>query len=162
MGGELTLHPGLEGGNQCLIPLPQDGKAAAPVFADPQNTPSGRSVVLAEDDPQVRSVLASVLDSAGYIVHQAGTDDDLLELARRRGSSVDLFIIDSDLPHRTGLECLRLLRADGARQPALLISGSPDEAEEAQTVPDLEFLSKPFQLDQMLGAILRLLSPLRA
>jgi DNA-binding response OmpR family regulator len=111
-------------------------------------------VVLAEDDPELRSALASVLGVAGFVVEPYATGSELGErlLGRLAESSArpDVVVTDICLPGCTGLEVLKALRH--------CKSGSLDPTVGTER-PDLgavAFLSKPFDLAAFLSTVRRL------
>lgn len=126
----------------------------APSGAPPQQGPApaeprgrGELVLLAEDAPYVRALLATELERLGYTVAAAADGDELMRLYEERRPAVRLLVLDDDLPHRTGGECLRRIRRRGDRVAAILISGA---AESRRRRSDLAArrLDKPFTLPQ--------------
>ncbi len=106
----------------------------------------GETILLAEDDPFVRETLTSALRLFGYEVLQATTGEELLSVYRQYVDTIQLLIFDVDLPKRSGLECLRDIRAEGATIPAIIVTGSVDPDIESQVDSDTLFLRKPLQL----------------
>lgn len=103
------------------------------------------TVVVVEDNPVIRDVLERVIVDMGAEVvarsNAVGLEETLAELGR-----VDLLIFDIDLPERTGVDCLRDLRAAGDSTPCLLITGglSDHPVQEATG-----FLRKPFRIEEL-------------
>ena len=109
----------------------------------------GGLIVLAEDQQQVREIVAGTLVSLGYTVVQAADGKALLELSEQHRGRIHLFVINVDLPKRNGLDCLRLMRAKGLRAPAIVITGNVDAQVDAQVDPDTIVLGKPFQMSEL-------------
>lgn len=79
-----------------------------------------------------------------------------MEAYRERQDELGLVILDIDLPRRSGLECLREIRARDASIPVILISGNPEfEMSEERRVT---FLQKPFALSELSELVARTIS----
>jgi CheY-like chemotaxis protein len=103
------------------------------------------TIVLAEDDDDIRFVAARILRGAGYTVIEAG--DGAAALQAVRGARPDAVVSDIDMPVMTGVELCQVLRAhdDTKNLPVVLVSGSLQPGDtrpfEAHATA---FLSKPF------------------
>lgn len=109
----------------------------------------GEMILLAEDNKQVRNVIAATLVSLGYEVLQAADGDAILEIVQQRGQEIELFIIDVDLPKRSGLDCLRTIRTEGSQTPAIVITGSPEVKLDDEPHEHTLLLPKPFSMNQL-------------
>lgn len=83
-----------------------------------------RTVLLVDDDPHIRQVLAFAFDKAGMQVIEAA--DGVEALARAADSGPDLVILDINMPAMDGLEVCRRLRAE-SEVPILFLSSRDDE-----------------------------------
>jgi PAS domain S-box-containing protein len=105
-------------------------------------------LLLVEDDPSVREVLAEYLENQGYTVLSADDGEEGLEVARREGCAVDLVLTDVVMPRMNGVELARLLRDEFPHIKVLLISGHTKDrkrvVEESLKWPSCSFLQKPF------------------
>ena len=136
------LLPALAADVQAVRP----GPAAAPAAAAPAglagSVPGGTAVLLVEDDPSVRLLLARTLQGAGYRVLQAGSAPEAILVAEVE--RLDALVTDIVLPGARGTEVLAQVRRSAPNLPAVLISGY-DESALASGVPDhAVFLQKPF------------------
>jgi response regulator NasT len=81
---------------------------------------------LAEDDPELRTVMAQFLEASGYDVLACRDGCELLEaLAYAAGDGArepDVFVIDIRMPGLNGLSAAEELRADGWQQPIVFVS----------------------------------------
>jgi CheY-like chemotaxis protein len=84
--------------------------------------PSPR-VLVADDDDLLRRFLLTGLRAAGFDVVVAADGNEALGLFRTWGP-FDLLLLDEEMPHLSGREVIRRLRAEGETLPALLFSGS--------------------------------------
>lgn len=136
-------------------------------FAKTDEPPSGRAgparrpcVVLAEDDREMRMLLATTLRRAGWDVLEAGDGMDLLDcVAWLIGSRDDwadcVLVSDIRMPELGGLEVLERLRDLGWAGGIILITAFGDEATHAQAreLGATMVLDKPFDLDALCEAI---------
>ncbi|MBK9036290.1 MAG: response regulator [Myxococcales bacterium] len=125
--------------------------------------------LLAEDDDELRALIARHLRRAGYDVIEAGTGRQLLELlvehvlppldAGQPGAR--LVITDVRMPGRTGLEVLCLLRRVDVGIPIVIITafGDPALHAEARDLGASAVLDKPLDLDALVDTA-RALAPL--
>ncbi|MFI5839212.1 response regulator [Catenuloplanes sp. NPDC051500] len=111
------------------------------------------TIIAADDDPDLRVIVASILRRAGHVVHVE--EDGAAALARVRENRPDVLIIDNQMPHMTGLEVRNALRADPdtADLPIVLASGSL-RAEELDPPNPLDYLvPKPFKSSRLLETV---------
>lgn len=129
--------------------------------ADDEPTTPGREiprarVLIVEDDPRFRSIVARRLGRDGYDVYLAATGDEamsMLRLVSEAGWPTDgfeLVLLDHHLPGSSGIDVLRQLRAAHAMTPALLMTAFPEPRLVEQAVAcGAGVLAKPFTLDQL-------------
>ncbi|QSX28925.1 response regulator [Shewanella cyperi] len=101
------------------------------------------SVLLVEDDPVFRKIVASFLDSRGALVIEA--DDGEKGLARFRQQSFDIVLADLSMPNLGGLDMLREMYRLDPSLPSIVISGNNVMADvvEALRIGASDFLVKP-------------------
>ncbi len=113
------------------------------------------TILLVDDAPEVRDVVAAFLADEGYDVEACGRAEEAL--ARIERSVPDLLILDGRLPTMSGWECLDRLRASDrtARLPVLMLTAALDDLERNGRAPDActTYLAKPFDIDDLLAAI---------
>ncbi len=83
-----------------------------------------RTVLVVEDDPRVRNVLRRALESEGFSVLEAATEDEALDLFSK--AVVDLVTLDLKLGHADGLQLARKMRAI-SNVPLIMITGRHSE-----------------------------------
>src|SRR5579883_303582 len=115
------------------------------------------SILLVDDEPAVRAVLAEVLRDAGHVVTTAA--DGAQALAQLDAMRFDLAITDVRLPKADGFAILSRIRRDaaptGLATDVILISayGSIAEAVSAMKLRALDYLSKPVVPEQLLALV---------
>ena len=123
------------------------------------------TVLLAEDDPDLRELLAFCLFSQGYAVESFSQGLGLLERLQDhfdgRREPVDLIISDLRMPGLTGLEVLESLCDRPDRPPVICITafGDPATHRQARRLGAAEVLDKPFDIDILLDRARRLCPP---
>jgi two-component system response regulator PilR (NtrC family) len=116
-------------------------------------TPSHFSVLVVDDEPDLRTLYELTLLREGYDIETAGTvQDALLHLKDRTYSVV---ITDMRLPDGNGLELLRWLEESGRREKAIVITayGSAENAVEALKSGAYDYLTKPVDLKQFRSVV---------
>ncbi len=86
-------------------------------------TPGQETILLAEDDEQVRRFAARILRDAGYRVLAAGDGEEALEIHAQEGGRVDLLVLDSVMPKRGGRGVFEAIRAGHPDIKALFCTG---------------------------------------
>jgi two-component system NtrC family sensor kinase len=153
-GGRIEVQSELARGTTITVVLPLLAEAVAPDAPElqPAAAPGrGAMVLVAEDSEHVRGILTWRLKSCGYEVVQAADGASLLECFEQHRALIRLLVIDIDLPKRSGLDCLRLLRARGVRTPAILITASPQADLADNLDEDTLMLYKPFAVSDLLA-----------
>ena len=120
-------------------PLPDPAGKAAPALHF-----AGRRILLAEDDPNLRELLADAFTQARAQVETAPDGETAWNLFRQ--SRYDLVISDQRMPGCTGLQLLERIRRTAPEMPVLLVSGYGLEGVEEELARDpwLRYLVKPF------------------
>ena len=117
------------------------------------STPEGdRPVVLvADDDDDIRDLVAFRLDRAGYEVLRAGDGQQALDLAKEH--IPDLAVLDVMMPKLTGYDVTRELRADPetSRIPVILLTARVQEADVARgfEAGADDYVKKPFSPQEL-------------
>ncbi|HKU60157.1 MAG TPA: response regulator [Gemmatimonadales bacterium] len=127
----------------------------------PDGTPLPRRqrVLVAEDDPVVRTMLQRLLRDAGFEVRTAKHGDEALGMALRASGEFDLVVTDVRMPVMDGLELARRLQERWPGLPVLYISGYDVELSSGSRRGGTRqaLLRKPFDLDELLREVIRLL-----
>jgi DNA-binding NtrC family response regulator len=106
-------------------------------------------VLVVDDEPALREVLSMRIESWGYEVATAGHVREAQQLLTE--SRPDIIISDVVMPEMTGLELLKLLKAEDAAKPVILVTahGSIDAAVEAMKEGAQDFLTKPLDYTKL-------------
>ena len=114
-----------------------------------------RTVLVADDDPDIRGVLQLNLELSGYTVAVATTGGDAGALAKEL--LPDLIVLDGMMPVRDGVDTLRALKADEATKdiPVVLLTArtSDQDAWAGWQAGATYYMTKPFDPDHLLQFI---------
>jgi CheY-like chemotaxis protein len=162
-GGAARIESRLgEGTSVKLLFRKADGDTAIDAAAEPEQAQAEReelpaSVLVIDDDPDVRGFIADALGEQGYRVRQASDGrEGLAELEREKA---DLVIIDFVMPEMSGAEVAKRIRKKSPGQPILFVSGYSETDAVKRTAPEAPLLAKPFRADALDKAIRAALSP---
>ncbi len=113
----------------------------------PEAAPHGsETVLLVEDEPEVRGLARDILQQQGYTVLEAADGDEALRIGRGHGGPIHLLVTDVVMPQMGGRELADHLRAGRHETKVLYVSGYTDDAILHQGVSEtgMAFLPKPF------------------
>jgi hypothetical protein len=122
-----------------------------------RNGETAQRILVVDDEAHIRTLLRQELNEAGYQVIEAADGAEALKRARENGP--DLIILDVMMPHISGFDVTSVLKADPltADIPILILSIIEDRRHGLALGADA-YLTKPIDLDQLLGTISSLLA----
>lgn len=154
---EVESLPGFGTNFHIYLPVDHDmvlvEKKTAPAIKPVDDVRGTERILVIEDEPQVRALVANALTNKGYVIETAYD----LESARRMLSSsresggYDLIFSDCVLPDGTGVECLIEQMREFPDTKAILSTGYTDQERllEAAAEYDIGFLQKPYPLPKL-------------
>jgi two-component system, OmpR family, response regulator len=110
-------------------------------------------LLLAEDDPALARQISAALERAGYVADKAANGEDAWHLGDTE--PYDAVILDLGLPLLDGLSVLRRWRKDGRAMPVLILTARSSWREKVVGLREGadDYLSKPFEIDELLARI---------
>jgi len=110
------------------------------------------TVLVVDDEPQIRRVLRTTLTSHGYAVVEARTGDEALE--QIRNEHVDLILLDVNMPGRSGLETCREIRGT-SDVPIIMLTVRNTERDKVQALDAGadDYVVKPFGSEELMARI---------
>jgi CheY-like chemotaxis protein len=119
--------------------------------------PARHLVLVVEDQPPLRGLIAEALQAAGYDVAEAWNGVGAIEQLTRLlpEQRVCVVLLDLRLPYVDGLAVLRHLTTLGDSIPVIAVSADPDLLTAATQQGAQATLAKPFDLDALLAAVAR-------
>ena len=124
-------------------------------MATPSSLPA-ETVLLVDDEAQVLSLIAELLQAQGYVVLSTWDPDDALRLARAHRGPLHLLLTDLVMPAMTGQELATELRTIHPELKVLFMSAYSLEIAEDYKVrlaPGEPFLAKPFSIVGLLRTV---------
>lgn len=113
-----------------------------------------RSVLVVEDDPELRTIYQEVLSDGGFKVVAARDGLDALEILDG-GAMPCVMVLDLRMPRMSGWELADRLHADGRWRhvPLIVVAAYYRIAEEAERLGAHAWLQKPIDLSRLVGAV---------
>ncbi len=162
-GGAILVDSAPGAGTRFELYLPvTDG----PVLPTPESLAplaaarGSETLLVVEDDPDVRALLVMSLGEQGYTVLQAADGLEAVECARAFAGRIALIVCDVTMPRLGGRDAVALIRQQRHQISALFISGYQEDESirEALSQESANFLAKPFSLQALHGRVRELLA----
>ncbi len=147
-GGDIRLYSEVGAGTTFKIYLPRVAEMVSP--PEPPASaiaPRGdETVLLVEDEPEVRDLAREILEGNGYTVLQACDAQEAVFMAERHAGPIRLLLTDVIMPRQSGRALVERLRPLRPEMQVLYMSGYTNEAIVRHGVldPDTLFIQKPF------------------
>ena len=108
-----------------------------------------KSLLIVDDEPNVRLVFRTALESSDYSV--ATAEDGETALRWLKASPADLVLLDLSMPGMDGMDVLKRLRDEGNNVPVVIITahGSVPNAVQAMKLGAIDFLAKPLTPEEL-------------
>ena len=109
-------------------------------------------VLIIDDEPQIRRLLRTALERAGYDVSEAASAREALEMLST--TEPDVVLLDLGLPDRDGLELVPIIRKHS--NATLLVVSARDATDHKVAALDLgadDYVTKPFDTDELLARV---------
>jgi two-component system, cell cycle sensor histidine kinase and response regulator CckA len=144
-GGIINVESELGRGTEVTILLPK-AEAGTGASADFDSTvPQGhKTVLLIDDNLQVRNSVQHILTECGYRVLEAASGSEALEIFERHGEEIDLLLADLAMPGMSGRELARQLRVKRPELGVMLITGYNRPEVAASDETPVVLFRKPF------------------
>lgn len=161
-GGYAEVQADAGVGAQFTIYLPavtRPSREVAAASEDGEQVRASETILLVEDEDQVRTLTQRLLERAGYTVVSAADAQSAMALANRHPGSIHLLLVDMMLPDQSGRELAAQITIHRPAMKVLYISGTADDAIDRHRVlsPGIEFLQKPFAREQLVRKVRKVL-----
>ncbi len=158
MGGEIFLESEPGKGTRFSAFIPVKGEESmyevVPRMAEEKPVQTSK-ILIVEDEFNIRNMLKEILEMNQFEVLTASDGQEGVELFKNHADEIGLVILDMVMPVMDGREAFRHIRKIKPNQKVLVISGyaKRENLEEILKYKTSSFLSKPFQIDEILEAI---------
>ena len=114
-----------------------------------------RSILVADDDASIRSLLKQLLADEGYAVSEAATGTEVVDQVKAQNP--DLVIMDVRMPELDGIEALQKVKVAAPGTSVLIMTafGTSNAAIKAMELGAFDYVTKPFELDKILHTVKR-------
>jgi CheY-like chemotaxis protein len=149
--GDVWAHSILGHGTTFTIWLPQAAAAQQPIDmsapARQVSMPGDETILLVEDEENVRRLLRHVLAKRGYHVLEASHAEEALAIFNSEGNSIDLLLTDMVMPRMSGRELAERIQSVRPGIPVIYMSGYTDDVlvRTGALSPGMSFLQKPLR-----------------
>jgi CheY-like chemotaxis protein len=112
-----------------------------------------RKILIIEDDPDLLGLMRHVMEHEGYLV--SGAVNGAEGIVRNTQENPDLIVLDLHMPEMDGIETLRIIRGSDDKVLVVILTGyaSPDTIRDAADLNVSEYLSKPFENQELVSVI---------
>ena len=118
----------------------------------------GKTVLVVEDDPELRELMEVILEGRGYRVLTAGEGQEALTKVRQE--TPGLILLDLKMPGMNGWAFAQAFRAQhGHAAPIVLFTALQDSHVQAQEIGAAGYLDKPFELADLLSTVASYIGP---
>jgi two-component system cell cycle sensor histidine kinase/response regulator CckA len=158
--GEMRLESKEGRGTRVTIRLPgsePQTRAGTDTLSAEDVNGDGATILVAEDNEQVRAVIATALESYGYTVLEACNGEEASRLFEEQSDGIGLVVLDIDMPKKGGRACMREFHDRRPSLPIILITGFPDRPFPVGESCGERLLRKPFsprELTQLVAEML--------
>src|SRR5215467_5564843 len=124
-----------------------------------QNYKNGRTILVGEDEVEVRGYLEMALKYLGYSVELAADGDEVISRLESSGPDIAAVLLDILMPNRDGLDTMAAIRASNPQLPVIIVSGAPSTLNVVTAMKGgaSDFLSKPVAHEDLRRALSRAL-----
>ena len=110
------------------------------------------TILVVDDEPQIRRVLRSTLSTRGYVITEAKTGEEAIEWMRKERP--DLVLLDINMPGMGGVEaCREIRRASDAPIIMLTVRNAERDKVAALDAGADDYVVKPFGIEELLARI---------
>ena len=158
-GGTLRVQSKLGKGSSFIFTMPISTEARRPAGGGQDQLEEvltvAKAILVADDDPDILSIVSMSLEAQGYTVHKATNGREAVDLAREHHP--DLMLLDMMMPELSGYEAVAELKGDPATRDIPVVGLSAKamatDMERATDAGIDGYITKPFRIAQVMAAV---------
>lgn len=114
-------------------------------------------ILIVDDEPDLRNLLAHVLANAGYEIKEASDGEEAIN--NLKNQKYDLTLLDIQMPIVNGIQVLKYIKQNTLKTKAIMLTGYADlkHAMEAKEFGARDFIGKPYKIEDILSTVERVL-----
>lgn len=115
-------------------------------------------MLVVDDEDDLRKLLMDIVAQAGYEASAASDGEEAIGMVKR--TKFDVALLDIQMPRKNGIEVLRFIQENSKDTKTIILTGYADlkNAMDTRQYGALDFISKPYRLEDVLSTIKRVLS----
>jgi two-component system, cell cycle sensor histidine kinase and response regulator CckA len=158
-GGQISVTSDAGAGSTFKIYLPRVPETIAPAETPAAPAmpaapaPEARTVLVVENEREVRDLIREILQLQNYVVLEAGDRDEALAFSEQHSGRIDLMVVDVEIPPSFADEWVVRVRASRPEIKVLYVSGYLSETASVETPKLGPLLQKPFTVGAFTKAI---------
>ena len=160
-GGHITCHsqPGAGTTFSVYFPVAEEVQEAKDGLIKKPDHTGNETILIVDDEEMIRKFAGEMLEIIGYTVITAENGLKALEIYSQQAETIDLVILDLNMPIMNGIECLEAMAAVNPGLKALIATGYwvDSETKERLAKHAKGLISKPFKTDEFLRLIRKIL-----
>jgi len=160
-GGHIWVYSEVGHGTAFKLFFPRIEEAPVePEIPDERTNPGGETILVVEDQPEVRQFIQRALESHGYRILTAGDAEEAQALSRRFSSSIHLLLTDMVMPGINGRELAKRLLVSRSAMRVLFMSGYTEDVVVHKGILEsgIEFIQKPFSAREIADRVAEILN----
>lgn len=158
--GYITVYSELGKGTtfKIYLPVAVEGAQAEPELTSESVVGGSETIMIAEDDDAIRTLLRNVLQTKGYKTIEAEDGEEAIAKFIKHQDEVDLIVLDVVMPKKNGVDAFKKIRDVRPDIKAIFMSGYPPEAITDVDIKEVhELIQKPISPRDLLKRIRELL-----
>lgn len=137
-----------------MFPLLELSKGVEEQQLTASDTSAEETLLIVEDEPFLRTLLAKMLRTKGYTILEAADGEEALEIFAKKKKQIDLVLTDMGMPNMDGYELLKKLRRKKKSVKVVVMTGYMDsEQSEKLAKEQVDVVSKPFDIAEISATI---------
>ena len=160
-GGHITCHsePGAGTTFSVYFPVAEEAREATDGLMEKPDHTGNETILIVDDEEMIRKFAGEMLEIIGYTVITAENGLKALEIYSQQAETIDLVILDLNMPIMNGVECLEAMAKVNPRVRALIATGYwvDSETKERLAKHAKGLISKPFKTEEFLRLIRKIL-----